>query len=369
MISKKLSHVKLVNLILIIIIIINFGFSKENYIIKTKKINLVQDLEIKPLHEDENYFFKKIEKIAVDSKDSIYILDSGLGLVKKFDKYGKYLGLVSKKGQGPGELMLPFILRISPQDQVYIYDWGTRKLNIYNIEGEYLNSILFSTSLLLDFDVDPMENLICLESVIEENRMFIVLRKYTKEKSLVKEIFKIEQPEHSKIPLNKGILRIHTKFHPMLHFALGVDNNIYVGFSNEYKIDVLNPEGKLIKIIENEFRPIKIPEKDKKEELERQLQGTGLSVEALNLNKINFPKHFPAFESILVDFKRRAWVKTFKKDKEQNFLIDIFDIQKKKPLVVKLRGFPRVIKKDYLYVTEEDKEGFQIVKRYKIIED
>lgn len=371
MFHKKLRYDKLIFSILVITTIVNFCFSIERQSSNTneaKGIEIRLDLELKPLPEDENYFFKKIEKVDVDSRENIYILDSGLQIVKKFDKNGKYLGLVSQRGQGPGELMLPFGLRVSKKDQIYIYDWGTRKLHIFSMEGNHLYSIPFHESLLIDFDIDSADNLLCLESVIENKKTYLVLRKYNKEKTLIKEILRIEQPEHIKIPLNKGVMRVHTKFHPMLRFALSSNDKIYVGFSKEYKINVLNPEGKLIKIIEREFRPIKIPEKDKKEELERQLEGTGISVEALNLNKINFPKEFPAYEIILVDSKDRVWVKTFKIDKEQNYFIDIFDVSQKKPFILKLKGYPRVIKKDFLYVTEEDKKGFQIIKRYKIIE-
>lgn len=358
-------------LTLIVVTIANFGFSKEeknSNINKTQKISVILELELKPRVDDENYLFNQIKKIDVDSKENIYILDSGNQSVKKFDKNGRYLSVIGRKGQGPGEFIFPYILRISKKDQIYIFDWGMRRLNIYDSEGNFIRSILFSDSLLVDFDVDSNDNFICLESVMEKGKGKLILRKYTSEKKLISEIFKIEQPEHLIIPLNKGVLRVQSKFNPMLHFALGPDDNIIVGFSKDYKIDIYNSEGKFTKRIEKEFEKITISEKDKKEELEKQLEGSGIPINKINFSKINFPSYCPAYEAILIDSKGRLWVKTFKKDKKQILYIDIFELAKDESFMIKLKRFPLIIKKEFLYTVEEDEEGFQMVRKYRIIE-
>jgi hypothetical protein len=335
---------------------------------KNQKIKVIFFSELRGPEGDTNYLFSKITKVSVDREENIYILDSGNQIVKKYDKDFKYKGTIGDKGQGPGEYMFPYLLKVSDAGKIYIYDWGLRKLNVYRFDGSYINSLPFSDSFLIDLDIDSKENLICLENIFEDKKGFLVLRKYNREKKFIMEICRVEQPEHTAIPLKKGVFRIMTKFHPMLHFTIGTNDNVYVGFSRDYKIDIYNSEGNRIRRVEKNLEKIVIPEKEKEEELRRQLEGTGVLIEKINLDNINLPLLYPAFEKLIVDSKGRLWVITFRKDKRGNSYIDIFDLDKNEPFTITLNISPWIIKGDFLYSIEEDQEGFQHIKKYKIVE-
>ena len=55
--------------------------------------------------------------VAVDKAGNIYILDSGNARIQKFGPDGKYLATIGRKGQGPGEFILPDGLDIDKRRQ------------------------------------------------------------------------------------------------------------------------------------------------------------------------------------------------------------------------------------------------------------
>jgi len=53
--------------------------------------------------EDWNYLLHRPEDIALDSKGNIYIMDAGNYRIQKYTASGKYLATIGRRGQGPGE--------------------------------------------------------------------------------------------------------------------------------------------------------------------------------------------------------------------------------------------------------------------------
>jgi len=74
---------------------------------------------------------------------------------------------------------------------------------------------------------------------------------------------------------------------------------------------------------------------------------------------------------MFLDDEERLFVQTYErvKDKEQYYYFDVFDPIGKyiAKVPIKVRGIRQYIwKKNKLYTVEEDEDGFQIVKRYKV---
>jgi len=59
--------------------------------------------------------------IAVDKQGNIYVLDSRLSSIKKFDKNGNFLTSIGKQGQGPGEMQMAAQMLIH-EDSLYVSD-------------------------------------------------------------------------------------------------------------------------------------------------------------------------------------------------------------------------------------------------------
>jgi sugar lactone lactonase YvrE len=57
--------------------------------------------------DDEHLAFNYPTDIAVDKEGNIYVLDAGNARIQKFGPDGKYLATIGRKGQGPGEFVMP----------------------------------------------------------------------------------------------------------------------------------------------------------------------------------------------------------------------------------------------------------------------
>lgn len=65
------------------------------------------------------------------------------GVVKQFDRSGKYLGKVGAKGNGPGEYTIaPYYMDVDEKaGRIYLMQYGAKDISVYNTSGEYIESI------------------------------------------------------------------------------------------------------------------------------------------------------------------------------------------------------------------------------------
>jgi len=90
--------------------------------------------------------------IAMDGEGRIYVLDQKWRQIFEFDKSGQYLRKFGKKGQGPGELSIPVCIGVSG-NFIYIIDNGNRKIQIYSLDGKYIEAKkLFRSYLTIALD-------------------------------------------------------------------------------------------------------------------------------------------------------------------------------------------------------------------------
>lgn len=108
---------------------------------KKPHIILQEDLSIGVDQGDENLIFGRVSSLGFDSQEDIYILDWKTWRVQKFDSQGVFLKSISiQKGQGPQEITFPGIMAISPQGKIFLYDFMAWKVLILDQDGRFLNS-------------------------------------------------------------------------------------------------------------------------------------------------------------------------------------------------------------------------------------
>ena len=88
-------------------------------------------------------FFKFAKKIDRDREGNIYVLDSRLVKILKFDPKGNFLYSFGDSGRGKGRLLQPenFILS---EDCLIIQDRQQKRLLIFNLQGKYLDRLRLS---------------------------------------------------------------------------------------------------------------------------------------------------------------------------------------------------------------------------------
>jgi hypothetical protein len=87
--------------------------------------------------------FAGVRSVAFDAKDNLYILDANNHRVLVFDANGRFVRKISKKGEGPGELMSPVSMTIAPDGNIVISDLGRRTLSIFKPDGSFVKNVPF----------------------------------------------------------------------------------------------------------------------------------------------------------------------------------------------------------------------------------
>ncbi len=105
-----------------------------------KKVLFSDTLSLGLEEGDENLIFGGMLEIAIDSEENIYILDSRNFRVLKFDKNGKFLWKIGRRGQGPGEFERPYKIKIASRNNVAVLDYFF-KIHFFSPDGKYLSTL------------------------------------------------------------------------------------------------------------------------------------------------------------------------------------------------------------------------------------
>jgi hypothetical protein len=312
--------------------------------------NLEEELSIPELEGKDESMFSQIRGIAVDEQERIYILDIKEGHIKVFDSLGNYVNTIGKKGQGPGEMQYPAFISITPRNEIVIEDPAVRRLTLYSLEGEYLKNISTAGGLVVKVKIDSLGNVIGTMAVREEDNLCYELVKCDPELNKLFTIGTSPLPKPGK----------YNPFMPMMVWALADNDRIVFGYPEEYEIKILDAEGKAEMRILRNYDPVAVTEEEI-EEIKKERKGSP------DNRELDMASHHPAYRWIIVDDVNNLWVRTWEKPPiGEGFYYDVFDIEGKYIAKVPLEQTPLVFKKGKLYTVEEDEEGFQVVKRYKV---
>jgi len=306
-----------------------------------------EDLSIGVAEGKKEYMFSRLWHLAVDNKENIYAMDQGETHVKMYDKNGNFLRTIGRKGEGPGELQNPDNIFIIKTKNLVIEDF-IRNISYFSATGKYIRSLSTSKIFPIDVLLNLQGDILVITNINEPNRWGKEISLYDENLSYLKTITSIPEPKP-----NPQILK---PFQPEINWTLYEDENIIVSHKEEYELQIFNFKGELVKIIKKDSEPIKVTEEDVKLRVRSVPEGRKLVV----------PKYFPAIHSLITDDEGRIFAHTFEKAGNGKYFNDVFDQEGRYIAKISLKDRLQVWKKGKLYVIEEDKDGFQVVKRYKV---
>lgn len=312
-----------------------------------------EDLTIGDNEKVDDYAFEVITTIRADDNGNIYVLDGKAQRVRVFDKNGKYLRNIGRQGQGPGEYASPSGLHIISKNEILVSSI-TRRLSFFSLSGKFLRQINNSP--------DPFP-------VPDSNGNFIVkTMNMSTGKSITTELMKLNSDFELIFSIGKleaesslGQKKLNP-FSTLLHYTVLPDDSIVWGINNDYQLTIVDPRGNLVRKIRKEFEPVRVTEEYKKNYLK--------GIDDLSRSRgitYKFPENYPVFRNIRSDDQGRIFVETYENDKENNNFYDVFDAEGRYIVKIAMKNKPVYWKKGKLYSIEEDDEGFQVVKRYKIL--
>jgi len=253
--------------------------------------------------EDEDYQLFRPMDANVDSEGNVYILDSGNYLVKKFDREGNFLFSFGNKGQGPGEFGSLSKLEIDRDDNLYITDFSNSTVHIFDNNGKLIKGIK-------DKKIRPrVIKLLNNGDFALFSRSIIIIG--DDEKPEAKNLLKIMDREGN---IKSEFLKERVYDDNMMQsignsisFVLDEEENYYVSFNSQNRIEKYSNSGKLIWKADRllGYEESKTVETN---EIKMSDGGTAFSIS------------FNSFANGLnIDHKDRLWIKTFKIQRPDDF--------------------------------------------------
>jgi len=311
-------------------------------------VRFEEDLSLGATVEREEYQFSRISGIAVDKEERIYVLDYTEAHVKVFDKNGRYLKTIGKKGQGPGEMASPFSISITPDDEIVIQDLNNRRIIFLSLDGNFIRSLSTAEWIIVGSKTDSKGNIIAVVSYMQPDQQIIELRKFDMELNPLVSYRSILLPRRSSA---------YNPFRPEMSWTLTEKDCVIYGYPEKYELDVYDPEGNLIRKIFKDSKPVKVSPEEI-EEVKKKLPGP---------MRLDISRYHSAYRDLTTDEEGRIYVRTWEKKSDTNgYYFDIFDPDGKYIAKIHLAFNPAVWKNEQVYAIEEDENGFQVVKRYKV---
>ena len=103
-------------------------------------ISVVEELRIGSLMGEEEYTFGNVAGLGVLANGTLWVGDVHLGAIRRYDREGAYLGMVGRKGEGPGEFRYPYEVRVLPDGRIAVGDDGLKRISLFEPTGEFLHS-------------------------------------------------------------------------------------------------------------------------------------------------------------------------------------------------------------------------------------
>jgi hypothetical protein len=311
--------------------------------------------------------------LDVDSKGNIYVMVPPThpgNVIMKLSPEGKPLLSFGNMGQGPFELEYPSGLHIDSMDRVWalespkkyhIYDSSGKPLAEGSPEGGFEDVVQFDNGTFL---VSRLE-----KGDLKGKFLSLAIGVYDRDFRILHEIDRFTKAPNRMI--FKQVAEKYVCGTNYVFLARPAAGRVFVGNSDRgYEILVFDLDGKLLRKIRKQYRPVPVSEEYKKKTLEYYKDGMPDYAA-----KIFFPDNWHPFQSFLADDKGRLLVMTYEPGGAPGeFRFDVFDQDgvfiSRINLSVVIPSYDRIsarIRGNCLYVIQEKPTGFKRLTVYRMI--
>jgi hypothetical protein len=309
-----------------------------------QKINFIKDLSIKSDENDEQKSFLMVNGVDADSRGNIYALATREYKIQVYSPKGEYLRTIGKKGQGPGELEMPFYMLLDKDDNLYVFDYTKSAFVVFNPAGKYIRNISTKGKYREIPDrivFDSRGNFVIGSDRIRDNSFKI--SRYDKDFNQDEGLY-VKTGIVAWIQKGGGMTIQAPRYTPGVIWAMDEKENIFVCYNKTYDIEVYSPEKKLIRTITRKFTSEKVPQ----EEIEQTVkQSRGMLTDG------DIPKFKPPVRRLFIVNGHLFVQKWVKSDKA---IFDVFDKSGNYVEEVSLDFLPLVYKSGYVYTVKASQD-------------
>jgi hypothetical protein len=247
--------------------------------------------------------------IAFDSQGNMYILDTGNHRIQKFNPDGKFLASIGRKGQGPAEFQYPLSLDIDSEGYLYVADSGNQRIQVLKPDGTDHKTIQMTKVSVGPIKIAKSGDMIMGSGgfmsfgpggMSEDEGLPKLMKVLNLEGEVQKEFG--EKKDYNDFLMN----RMGNAF----HYTVDKNNNIYVSFDNQNRIDKYSPEGE---ILWKSDRALNYDTTKPKKKGSDERRGGMRTIRAPEMNRCS--------SGIAVDNTGRIWVVTQKRQIKEDELV------------------------------------------------
>lgn len=257
----------------------------------------------------------------IDSRGNVYLFQvpkTEAKLVFQFDRQGNFLRSFGQLGQGPGEVQYPSYQGVNSRDQILIWDSGALKLLAFDNQGDLISETRLGMKVPALGAPTFMENRWLLVRESGENtgsgdpyRVSINLYDSRHKEVLEMGGYRLIEP----------VAAERISLFPQIPILRASKSRIYMGDAEAgYEISVYSLEGRLLRKIRKEYKPVRVPESLKRDVKER-LGDHPLS------KKLYFPEDMPIFQYFFTDDRERLFVVTPEIGPSGQYISDVFNAE------------------------------------------
>lgn len=102
------------------------------------EVRLVQEVAIGELDGPQEYAFGRIDKGAMEPSGGFYLFDANDGQIRRYDRSGRFLNLVGRKGGGPGEYE-SVAMAVTRDGLLVVWDGRNSRVTYFQPDGKVMD--------------------------------------------------------------------------------------------------------------------------------------------------------------------------------------------------------------------------------------
>ena len=301
----------------------------------------------------------------------MWVSESQDQVFKVFSPEGELIKTIGAKGGGPGEFQSIGFCGFAPDGRLLVTDFQARRTNFFDADGVFLEDFkwtrFFSLLHLIKKDSYLTDEFVYGEEGADTKRFVIELDFKGEE---VRSYGEFQRPESRAVQLGNMMIGTSIPYAPRSVFAGDARNELlYHCLNSEYRIEVFDTEGKLIRVIDRPYTCPSYPAEEQQEYRDRFKDHPNEQYRKL-IQDMPLPDIKTVTERMLVDDRGNLWVITHETREEEGVKLtaaDIFDPEGKYDARVWLEFTPEHVMSDKMYRMATDEEtGYRSLKRYKV---
>jgi len=195
--------------------------------------------------EEKDILYNPVDAARLSNGDILILEGSGC-LVKRYNKDHEFVSSFGQKGQGPGDFLSPYFLRLSVnKNKVYVAD---SKISMFSLDGSFQDSfkptyIALFGSLGVQYKRSGMAVLSGSHVILPSHPSKWIdsgdhklLSVYDKTGTIIRSFGAVKLYENPRLTLNANIV----------YFTKDSSENIYAAYGHQNKISKYSPDGKMI---------------------------------------------------------------------------------------------------------------------------